>query len=193
MRKRKSLLAMVALLSSPVMGPMLGLMSCSSTEVHTEKAPDANLAEHDHFAWAPPGQQEQSSELSSRSNTILDQKIKSAVDQDLLKKGYIQNPKEPDIRVAYSLRTHDRLKAVPSSYGPYGGPMWSDGGVGYDTTYLQKEGSLVLDFIDAKSGKLLWRGVAVTDIKDTGVTQKEVQSFVDKIMEKFPSRTMAEG
>jgi hypothetical protein len=71
--------------------------------------------------------------------------------------------------------------------------MWSDGGVGYDTTYLQKEGSLVLDFIDVKTGKLLWRGVAVTDIKDTGVTQKQVQGFVDKIMEKFPSRVEATG
>jgi hypothetical protein len=160
--------------------------------VHTEKAADTDLAQYQRFAWAPPHQQEQSSGLSSRKDTILDQKIKTAVDQDLSQKGYVQNPENADIQVAYSLRTRDQLKMEPSYMGPYGGPMWTDG-MGYDTASIQKEGSLVLDFIDANTGKLLWRGVAVTDIKDTGVTQKQVQKFVDKIMEKFPSRNAPVG
>jgi hypothetical protein len=145
------------------------------------------MADLQRFSWAPLNQQEQHSEFTSRPDTILDQKIKTAVDQDLLKKGYAVNEQNPDVRIAYSLRTRDRLNVTPSTYGPYYGPGWGGDG-GYDSTYLQKEGSLVLDFIDAKTGKLLWRGVAVTDIKDTGVTQKEVQKFIDKIMEKFPAR-----
>jgi hypothetical protein len=160
--------------------------------VHTEKAPNADLAQYQRFTWAPATQLEQSSSLSTRKDSILDQKIKTAVDQDLSKKGYVQNPESADIQVAYSLRTHDQLNVQPSYMGPYGSPMWPDS-MGYDTAYLQKEGSLVLDFIDVKSGKLLWRGVAVTDIKNTGVTQKQVQKFVDEIMEKFPSRTAPVG
>lgn len=189
MRKSTSLFALALLVSSPV----AGLMSCSSTEVHSEQAPHADLTQYPTFTWAPASQQEQSTALSGRVDTILDQKIKSAVDQDLAKKGYVQNNDNADIRVAYSLKTHNQLRTEPASYGPaWGGPMWSEGG-GVDTAYIQKEGSLVLDFIDAKTGKLLWRGVAVTDIKDTGVTQKQVQQFVDKILEKYPSRVAATG
>jgi hypothetical protein len=188
MRKNNSLFALLLLAGSSA----LGVFSCSSTEVHTEKAAHADVAQYQRFAWAPSTELEQSSGLSSRKDTILDQKIKTAVDNDLSQKGYVQNPEDAEIRVAYSLRTQDQLRTDPSYMGPYGGPMWPDS-MGYDTTYLQKQGSLVLDFIDVKSGKLLWRGVAVTDIKDTGVTQKQVQNSVDKIMEKFPSRTAAVG
>lgn len=179
MRKSSSLFALLLIVSSPA----VGLLSCSGTDVHSEQAPNADLTQYQSFTWAPASQQEQKTPLSSRTDTILDQKIKTAVDQDLSKKGYAQNNENADIRVAYSLRTHDQLKSDPASYGPSWG--WYDG---YNPTYVQKEGSLVLDFIDAKTGKLLWRGVAVTDIKDTGVTQKQVQHFVDKIMEKYPSR-----
>ncbi len=188
MWNRLSVLALLLAISSPA-----GFMSCSSTEVHTEKAPNADMGQYHTFAWSPPAQQEQSRDFSSRSDTILDQKVRNAVDQDLSKKGYVQDPAQADVHVAYSLRTRDRLQVEPSSYGPYGGPILSGNGVGYDYTYLQKEGSLVLDFIDPKTGKLLWRGIAITDIKDTGVTQKEVQHFVDKIMEKFPSRSESIG
>lgn len=189
MRKNKTVLALLLAAASP----SLGLLSCSSTEVHTEKAPNADLAQYQRFSWAPAHQLEQSSGLSTRKDSILDQNIKTAVDQDLSKKGYVPNPENADLQVAYSLRTHDQLKVDPGYMGPYGSPSWPNNDFGYDTAYLQKEGSLVLDFIDAKTGKLLWRGVAVTDIKDTGVTQKQVQKFVDEIMEKFPSRTAPVG
>ncbi|MFL5815104.1 MAG: DUF4136 domain-containing protein [Bdellovibrionia bacterium] len=187
MRKSSALFVLCLLTTSPA----LGLLGCSSTEVHTEKAANADLAQYQRFAWAPPHQQEQSNGLSGRKDTILDQKIKTAVDQDLSQKGYVQNPENADIHLAYSLRTRDQLQVQPGYMGPYGS-SWSDG-MGYDTASIQKEGSLVLDFIDAKTGNLLWRGVAVTDIKDTGVTQKQVQESVDKIMEKFPSRNAPVG
>jgi hypothetical protein len=170
------------------------LAGCSGAHVNTEKAPDVDLSQYRSFSWAPPSQQEQSKELTSRPSTILDQKIKATVSQDLQKKGYVANDPNAPIKIAYSIRSENRLRAEPMGSGPYVGPIDSALPTdGYGNTVVTKEGSLVLDFIDSNTGKLLWRGIAVTNVKDTGITQNDVQTLANEIMEEFPTRPEAIG
>ena len=74
-------------------------------------------------------------------------------------------------------------------YGPYGGywgGYWGPGGV---STYEYEEGSLILDFVDAKSKELIWHGSAkavVGNEKTPEERQKKIYETVQKILEKYP-------
>jgi hypothetical protein len=67
----------------------------------------------------------------------------------------------------------------------YGGPYYR-GGV---YSYYYQEGTLVLDFIDAESKKLIWRGTAKAYLEKEQTPEeldKIVNEAVEKILMNFP-------
>ena len=52
----------------------------------------------------------------------------------------------------------------------------------------KNKGSVDLDLLDGKNGKLVWRGVAVTDISDTGESPTQVKEALNDICKGFPAR-----
>jgi hypothetical protein len=44
-----------------------------------------------------------------------------------------------------------------------------------------------LDFLDAKTGKLVWRGLAITDIDETGENPAQVREALNEILLKLPA------
>ena len=65
-------------------------------------------------------------------------------------------------------------------WGPYGGHN--------DVSYY-KEGTLVIDIVNAKKMKLIWRGLGATTVKDYKDSKKmeaDIDKAVNKIMASFP-------
>ena len=57
------------------------------------------------------------------------------------------------------------------------------------STYQYEEGSLILDFVDAKSKKLIWRGSAKAQIDNVDTPEKSeklINEAVKEILKEYP-------
>jgi hypothetical protein len=166
---------------------VMGLAACSTTDVQTEKAAEADLSHYRTFSWEAPNQLEQPHEFSAKNDEILDAQIKSEVGKDLSIKGLTESSQNPDLRLSYAVRTRENVQVEPA-FLPY--PYFGAGPTEpIERVVENREGSLALDLIDAKTGRLVWRGVAVSDVNKAGPDQDQIRSSVDEIIKKLPKQT----
>jgi hypothetical protein len=116
-------------------------------------------------------------------NTIVKDRVVAAVRDGLAMRGLKPAPEGADLiaRFAVGARTVQELEAV--GY-PWGVGMW--GAYAQDfwiATY--PEGTLVIDLIDARSQKLVWRAYCVA--QGSGLADAAfIQKAVTRALEKFP-------
>jgi hypothetical protein len=125
-------------------------------------------------------------------NPLSVERVKKAVNAELHVKGLTMTSNNPDFFIAEHLGKKDKVKVTNWGYGyglgdRYGGgEYWGPRGV---DTYQYEEGSLILDFVDAKSKKMIWRGVAKAQIDDTNTPEKSeklINEAVQEILKNFP-------
>jgi hypothetical protein len=147
------------------------------------------------FAWLPPDIQTNNPKYSG---DIIDNKIKTEVNEELGQRGLteVKEEQNPDLLVAYHVYTENRQQVTGGYYGGfypgygwggyYGG--WGYGGWGYGapSVYNYTEGTLILDVIDSKSKKVIWRGAIDGDVTNTKKLDKRIDKGVESIMEEFP-------
>jgi Domain of unknown function (DUF4136) len=126
-------------------------------------------------------------------------RINNAVIAEMSKKGF-QPSDNPDLLVNIAVVLQDKKSVTANTnyygyggfYRPYG---WGGGlgATGYTTYNVQnyKEGSLIIEVIDAKTKNLLWEGIGNKEIdgpvKDPDMV---ISAAVTKIMAGFPPGTM---
>jgi len=72
-------------------------------------------------------------------------------------------------------------------FGHYGyGHGFGYGGYGHGYNDYGYEGILILDFIDAKSNELIWRGWYADEVDDGEIGEKKIRKAVKHILEQFP-------
>ena len=161
-------------------------VSCASVyDVKYDYDQQANFANLKTYDWmAVP-------EKSSVDSFVVEN-VKNAVNAELKVKGLTMTSSNPDFLIAEHLGKKDKVQVTDwgYGYGPYGGywgGYWGpNGGV---STYEYQEGSLILDFVDAKSKKLIWRGAAkaeVQNIKNPEQREKLINEAVKEILKKYP-------
>ena len=117
------------------------------------------------------------------------ERVKKAVNAELQAKGLMMTSNNPDFLIAEHLGKKDKVQVTNwgYNYDQYGmdlGPQGVD-------TYQYEEGSLILDFVDAKSKKMIWRGVAKAEINNTDTpekTEKLINEAVQEILKNFPPK-----
>lgn len=119
------------------------------------------------------------------------QRIMDAVRSEMIKKGFQEATSSPDVLVNTVAVFKDRTDVSATSYG-FGGmyrPYSWGGSVGYmdyDVRHY-KDGSLIIDIVDANTQKLIWQGVGNKEIdgpiKDPDV---KIPKAIAMIMEEFP-------
>ncbi len=70
--------------------------------------------------------------------------------------------------------------------------MYLTGGPGV-STYEHEEGSLILDFVDAISKKMIWRGVAKAEVQNVDTPEKKeklINEAVQEILKNFPPKRL---
>ena len=127
-------------------------------------------------------------------NPLLDSRIRSAVERNLTSTGFLVNAVRPDFHLRYYYTIERKIES--DDFGPsfgFGiGSYGHHGGIGFDSGYginAYDQGELTIDFLDAASGKLLWRGRASSRIHehpDPGKATEQVNRTVMKILEQFP-------
>jgi hypothetical protein len=123
------------------------------------------------------------------------ERITNAIKDEMKKKGFREDPENPDITVnpITILKDEKTVTAYTDYYG-YGGyyrPYGWGGGMGTGTTTYNVQnyinGSLIIEVIDAKSQKLIWEGIGNKQV-DGPLKNPDVQipAAVAKIMAGFP-------
>jgi hypothetical protein len=118
------------------------------------------------------------------TDTLTDQKIKDALD-DALQADFFHQAygSAPDFLVAYRVTTKD---VTESRRVPLRGPLGPRGNLQIEN-YVQ--GTLVVDFIDAETKKLVWRGVASDivgrEIVDFKVAEEKIKAATKLLVEQF--------
>ena len=159
---------------------------CSSVSVSHDFDSQVNFADLRTYSWMPaPESPSESTQRELQQNSLIEGRVKRAVNEHLAAKGLIQTRQDPDFLVAFHTGVQDKTDIQSWGYG-YG--YWGMGGGGVSTIHYQ-EGTLILDFIDPKTDNLIWRGVGKKVVSERTTPQKsekEISNAVEKILKKFP-------
>ena len=158
------------------------------------------------YRWHAPNKFNQSS-AQYLEDDITDSRIRTNVNKQLENKGFHELANgQVDFLVNYSVTVEDKSSVrsynTYNGYGPgfnYRGGVGSRGSgmsIGYSTgpdatvTYY-KQGTLVIDILDPKTDKLIWRGSANARLpKEQNQQEREAMTreAVSKILERFPPK-----
>ncbi|HZX97124.1 MAG TPA: DUF4136 domain-containing protein [Myxococcales bacterium] len=165
------------------------VVACSSVKVQTEYDQATNFKGYKTYAWIlqPPGPEE--------APAVRDPRIREAViqgvDNALASKGLIKAGQgEPsDLLVAVHGFAVNRIdvRSYGYSYGPspYGFyPTLATGGV---DVHQYRDGTLMIDLVDAASKQMVWRGTA-TDSFEPGAEAKTIAKAVEKTLAEYPPK-----
>jgi Domain of unknown function (DUF4136) len=134
--------------------------------------------------------------INEQISQLNQDRIKNAIRSEMVKKGFQETNSSPDLLVNPVAIFKDKV-AVSSTtnYYGYGGvyrPYYYSGfGGGYGTTSYNvdhyKDGSLIIDIVDAATEKLLWQGIGNREI-DGPVKDPDtrIPQAIASIMADFP-------
>jgi uncharacterized protein DUF4136 len=146
--------------------------------VNVDSDPAAPFATYKTYAWT---------DGTPAPNPLSEDRIHSAVDARLTGRGLAMNTTAPDVIVATHVTTNERQELVVNGFGP--GPWWG-GGTAQVETYV--EGTLIVDLYDARTKKMVWRGVATATASDKpSKNASKINKALDKMFEKFPTAPVA--
>jgi hypothetical protein len=108
--------------------------------------------------------------------------------KELAKRGLVPAEASPDVFVTFFLAGKEAQQMQTyfesgwgSAYGWYGAPTWTVTEIEH---YVR--GLLVIEILDARTSKLLWRACGGDQIKDWRERDKNIGSVVKKALGKFP-------
>jgi hypothetical protein len=162
-------------------------VGCSGISVNTDFDNQVDFTKLSTYNWMQaPEDPAADIQKELATNTLVEGRVKRAVDEQLAAKGIRKTTEDPDMLVAFHTGVQDKVNVQSWGYG-YGWG-WGPGGVNVSTVHYQ-EGSLILDFIDPKTNKLVWRGVATKVLPEKTTpekSEKTIRQAVEKILEKYP-------
>jgi hypothetical protein len=183
---RLSLLALVA-----------ALTGCSSLTVNTQYDPTAPYATYKTYAWNPRGPGPD--EAPPIRNPIIQQQVVSIVDRELAKKGFtlVKPEANPDVMITLHGWAQSRVEVTNYGYAyggtymyapyPYRAPVYGAPAVDVQS---YTDGTLLIDFVDGKTMKLVWRGTASDSLSspDPGTVSRVVDEATRQLMAAYPPK-----
>ncbi|MDD5035745.1 MAG: DUF4136 domain-containing protein [Methylococcaceae bacterium] len=176
---------------------VLALVGCSGVRVNRDFDPTVDFWALRSYAWIPDAEPI-GKDIVVETDSLLHQRVESAVDRELAMKGYRKEttPSRPaDFLVNYHIaRTRQREVVIYNHYYGYG---WGWGrysyypvGMGPDTQVREyEENTLVLDIQDPKTRKLMWRATARDEWDDSASPQEKTQiiwNTIQTMLSGFP-------
>jgi Domain of unknown function (DUF4136) len=187
MKKLRTILGLVL--------PVLLVVSCAAP-AYVEKDSSADFSRYHTYAWVD----NKGKDGKNRFNDFMDNHVHDAVAGKLQKEGWKEDRRNPDILLSYDLLVEKTSREInnpvysqPYSrifYNPfsrrYGRIFYPSTFLGYDNDVVtQREGTLTLTMLDARTDKTVWQGWTTDEVSSRHVTKKEIQSSVNSIFRKF--------
>lgn len=161
------------------------LMSACSKQIvaNYSEDPDADFGRYMTYAWDIPLNKAVNESFNPLvNNDLVNKKIKSAIDERMESRGYIYSDENPDLLINFHTMVENRSEvtsAYPNSYY-----FWWRNDI---RTINYKEGTLIIDLIDAETDELIWQGYA-TGVLDSEDLTLSADDGVRMIFEEFPYR-----
>jgi Domain of unknown function (DUF4136) len=144
----------------------------------------ADFLKYKTYAWT------RGTELADALNHA---RVVRAIDGALAAKGLarVESSASPDLLVAYHASFDRNLEITGSAHGwgPFslGGDRW-----GSATVQPVLIGTLVVDMSDARTGAMVWRSLASSDIRPTDKAEtrdKKIAKAMDKMLRNYPPKS----
>jgi len=193
---------------------VISLSACDSYNYYTAGLNTTYMNRYHTFAWMPMGD----AKGKAPSNIITaDAKIKDATTAALESKGLAISQKQPDLLISYTTTVGRGTRTnYYSNYGwggfglgwgyggrgygwggfsPYyygGAPFAYGGALTYEDQEHYKEGTLIIDMIDRRTRKVVWRGYGVGEVhhdqqKNIDDLPKEVEGIINQLSLQPPA------
>jgi hypothetical protein len=156
------------------------LIGCSTISVNHDYDPDFNFSGLRTYDLLPVP-------AKAARNELVVKRVISAIKRNLDAKGIRRDSRTPDFLVAIHGGRQTKVDVVDwgyayGRYGRYWGPRRVD-------VYEYQEGTLIIDFVDARTRELFWRGAA-TGVIGPYMSPEErgkiINEAVAKVLDKFP-------
>ena len=160
---------------------LVAVMSCSSVyDVSYDYDKQTNFGGLKTYNWLPKPPEAEIDSLNL-------ERIRNAVNAQLESRGLRISSENPDFLIATHAGQKKQTIIIDRGYGS--GPYWGAWGGGPVKTYSYEEGTLILDFVDAESKNLIWRGSARAALNPATTPEKKeklISEAVEKILKNFP-------
>jgi hypothetical protein len=176
---------------------LLFVCGCSHLRIESDYDTDLDFSRFRSFSWLEPPVTSEPSESPVEDlidpfekNSLLDKRVRQAVEQELLARGYARAPdgrSEFELQYHVILKDRTKIRSYPTGYYGYRSyPYGYYGTLGGVSSYHYKEGTLIIDVIDASTHRLAWRGWAVGVARKGYYTDETVVEAVRAVLERFP-------
>jgi hypothetical protein len=182
---------MKSLLLMAMLGVAL-LAGCSSYDIKYDYDMGSDFTAYKTYQWIPRQISDASGNARAalQSNTLLDERIRRAVDTQMTNKGFTVAAENPDVLLVYHTGAQDKIDVTDWGY-TYAGSYWG-GGLGRSVdVYQYTEGTLIVDMVNAANHQLVWRGSA-TGVVDPSSSPEQrearINDVVSQIFANYPPK-----
>lgn len=178
---------------------LLGLCAgfAAAQKVRTQFDEDLDFKQYRTYQWREHPLVAKHPEV--RQYTVGSQLVQNYTNDILIARSYVPVEEKPDVYVTFfvTARGGQEVTSVPATsfysgyyMWPYSWYAWSPAWFsGWETEVRNYvEGILVLDIVDAKTNKLVWRAIAKDKIDDMKNRHKNIQKAVQKALKQFPPK-----
>ena len=151
------------------------LTSCSSISVRTDYDREVNFTKYQTFKWMPNPEKRLG---RVKQNSLVDKRIRRAIKHEMETKGYrFVKSGKADALIVYHIAVQNKVDI--DRYGYWGRRVH---------VRRYKEGSIILDIVDARTKEMVWRGVAQGTVSYLKGDPERVNEAVSKLLEEYPPR-----
>lgn len=168
-------------------------MSGCAYRVYVDQDPVIDFLSYHQYAW---NKLEANTTLNPLYNSdLINERLTKAIDNQLNKLAFVKTTQSPDFLVDFHIYIDRKNTPEPSFDGFYRGPRYYPNYGFGDWPYSWNQnfrlipyddGTLLIDIVDFKTNKLVWRGSAAQAIDIPAQAVSAFEKTVSKIMKKFP-------
>lgn len=175
------------LAASLVLFALAGPLGCGPTiRVHSSFDERADFADYVTFAMLEP---DRAVPTDPDIDPFFMQRLRRMVRDEMLRRGFREaSAQEAQLRVGVMAVVRGRVIVYPSSMAY--GYRWAYPWGGYDVRQYD-EGTIVIDFIDAKRRAVVWRGTG-TRVVTRRTSDEDMREVVWEILNEYPPGYAAE-
>jgi len=165
-------------------GALLG--SCGpSLRVFSDYDKSLNPGVYKSYSWADLKSIEQKGNDPRYINELTDKRIRNAVDRELAAAGITRVEGKGDMEFHYHIIIDNKTMTVTEPYGSRYSRYLENRRT---SVYQYKEGTLLIDMMDAKTNEVVWRGGATDVITEAASKDPEaaINYAVKEILKKSP-------
>jgi Domain of unknown function (DUF4136) len=161
----------------------VAFVGCASMHVNSYYASGTDLGRYHTYAWAPDDVLS-TGDPRLDNNPFFEERVQADVEKQLSARGFEKMTSGAELLLHYHASVTQRVNANSA-----------DQKYGYCNEcepYVYDAGTLVVDLVDARTNKLVWRGWAEDSldgaIDNQQVMEKRIDNAVTRILQRLPPR-----